>query len=309
MLIGFENIKSKLQDSYQQNRLHHAIMLCGKNGIGKASFAKEFALEILQAGKNTHHPDLLLIEREEDKKEISVAKIREIAKFFNQTSAISKNKFIIINSADELNRSSANALLKILEEPNNNNFLILISHSISKSLPTICSRCQIIKINDLNFDNFSKIIKEKIPDISLQQIKILSEICDNSVAKAINYGQDLSWIYEALLSSLNEKIIDENLIKKLSDKKFDFNNFIEIVDFFFLRFIKYLYGKIDFFIFEEKEVFQNLQNKFNVDKIFQIKDEATSGLMKATSLNLDKKLAVIIIFNLLQCPIDFQDFI
>ncbi|HLD77329.1 MAG TPA: hypothetical protein VI861_04270 [Rickettsiales bacterium] len=161
----------------------------------------------------------------------------------------------------------------------------------------------------LNFDNFSKIIKEKIPDISLQQIKILSEICDNSVAKAINYGQDLSWIYEALLSSLNEKIIDENLIKKLSDKKFDFNNFIEIVDFFFLRFIKYLYGKIDFFIFEEKEVFQNLQNKFNVDKIFQIKDEATSGLMKATSLNLDKKLAVIIIFNLLQCPIDFQDFI
>src|SRR3989338_1395027 len=135
MLIGFENIKSKLQDSYQQNRLHHAIMLCGKNGIGKASFAKEFALEILQAGKNTHHPDLLLIEREEDKKEISVAKIREIAKFFNQTSAISKNKFIIINSADELNRSSANALLKILEEPNNNNFLILISHSISKSLP------------------------------------------------------------------------------------------------------------------------------------------------------------------------------
>ena len=95
-----------------------------------------------------------------------------------------------------------------------------------------------------------------------------------------------------------KKLFNENLIKKAADKKFDFNNFIEISDFLFLRYIKYLNGKIDFFIFEEKEVFQELQNKFDLTKIFQIKDEASQNLMRAISLSLDKKLSVINFFNL-----------
>lgn len=296
-LIGFDALKIKLQNSYRQNLLHHAVLLNGKRGIGKASFAKHFAFEILNA-KNENHPDILIIEKEDGKKEISVEKIREISSFLNQTSAISKNKVIIIDGADELNRSSSNALLKILEEPHNNNFLILISHSISKLLPTIRSRCQIIKINDLGFDDFSKIVKKEMSQISNEQIKILSEICDNSPAKAINYGEELIWLYESFLSSLKNKIIDEELFKKLSDKKFNFENFNEIINLFFLRLIKYYRGQIDYFLFDEKTVFQNLQNKFSLKQIFDIYDEAGGSIAKANSLSLDKKLTFINFYNL-----------
>ncbi len=296
-LIGFDALKVKLQTSYKQNLLHHAILLNGKKGIGKASFAKNFAFEILNA-KDENHPDILIIEKEETKKEISVEKIREISSFLNQTSAISKNKVIIIDSADELNRSSSNALLKILEEPRNNNFLILISHSISKLLPTIRSRCQIVKINDLSFDDFSKIAKNEMPQIVDEQIKILSEICDNSPAKAINDGEDLIWLYDTLLNSLKNKIIDEELLKKLADKKFNFENFNEIINFFFLRLVKYYNGKIDYFLFDEKEVFLNLENKFSLKEIFDINDEANISIARANSLSLDKKLTFINFYNL-----------
>ncbi len=303
-LIGFDKIKAKLIDSYQQNRLHHAILLNGKSGIGKASFAKEFAFEILGA-KNENHPDLFLIEKEEGKKEISVEKIREISKFLNQTSAISKNKFIIIDSADELNRSSSNALLKILEEPHNNNFLILISHSISKLLPTIRSRCQIVKINDLNFEDFTKVLHDThpkfLPKIPDDKIKILSEICDNSPAKAISEGDDVIWLYSSLLNSLKNKIIDGELLKKIGEKNFNFENFSKIINFFFLRLAKYYSGQIDYFLFEEKEIFQHLKNKFSIEEIFAIDSEVKSQIAKTASLNLDKKLTLINIFNQIRC--------
>jgi DNA polymerase-3 subunit delta' len=115
MLIGFNQTKSALFNSHQTQKLHHAILLHGKKGIGKASFAAELAKEIL--GKSALYPDLLLIEKEAEKKEITVDKIRKIADFSNQTSAISADKFILIDSACELNKSASNALLKILEEP------------------------------------------------------------------------------------------------------------------------------------------------------------------------------------------------
>ena len=189
-MLGFEPIKSSLLSSHQNNKLHHAILLYGKKGIGKATFAKELVSEIFK-DKNPNHPDLLLIEKEADKKEISVEKIRNIANFFNQTSAISKYKFIIIDAADELNKSSSNALLKILEEPQTNNFLILIAHNPNKVLATIKSRCQSVKVPDLTFENFKEILQGNNKKISNEEITILSEICGNSPAKAIEYGQDI----------------------------------------------------------------------------------------------------------------------
>lgn len=84
-LLGFNSVKSTLLASYQNHKLPHAILLLGKKGIGKASFAREFALEITRS-----EPDILLIEKEAEKREINVEKIRGIRDFANQTAAISK---------------------------------------------------------------------------------------------------------------------------------------------------------------------------------------------------------------------------
>lgn len=296
MLIGFNQVKSTLLGSYKNQKLHHAILLHGKKGIGKSSFSKEFIGEILDT-KNANHPDLLLIEKESEKKEITVDKVRKIADFLNQTSAISKDKFILIDSACELNKSASNAILKILEEPHKNNFLILISHNLNRVLPTIRSRCQIVRVPDLSFENFSAILQKKNPRFSSDEIKFLAEICDNSPAEALNSGSDLTRFYELFLKSLNDKKISEELLKKVSDKNFSFTIFEKNFEFLINRLVKFLSGtSIDFF-FNEREFFLNLTQKFSTKQIFAIADESLILLHKTTSLNLDKKLTFVNLFN------------
>ena len=252
MLLGFESIKSTLLDSYQNQKLHHAILLCGKKGIGKASFAREFAEKIL-GEKIANHPDLLLIEKESGKKEITVDKIRKISEFANQTSAISPYKFIIVDSACELNKSAANALLKILEEPRDNNFLILVAHNLSRVLATIRSRCQIVKIADLNSADFTQILRQK--KFSAEEISFLSEICDNAPAIAIEMGTELTQLYQLFLESLKNKKINPEFLKKISDKNFSFVIFEKIFEFFSNRLFKFNVGaKINFF-YNEEEIF------------------------------------------------------
>ncbi len=295
-MLGFSSTKSTLLASYHHQKLPHAILLHGKKGIGKASFAKKFCGDIL-GGKNDAHPDLLLIEKEAEKKEINVEKIRQISGFANQTSAISENKFIIIDSACELNKSAANALLKVLEEPRPNNFLILISHNLSRVLPTIRSRCHIIKIPNFSLENFSEVLQQKNIKFSADEMKFLAEICDNSPAEAINFGADLTRVYQLFLRSIINKKIGEELLKKISDKNFSFTVFEKICEFFFNRLLKNLNKNQLHFFFDEKEVFQNLIQNFSAEKIFTIIDESLISLHKTAPLYLDKKLCVLNIFN------------
>ncbi len=295
-MIGFDEAKSALLSSYRQQKLHHAILLHGKKGIGKASFAREFAEEIL-SNKSAAHPDLLLIEKEAEKREIGVDKIRAIADFANQTSAISPNKFIIIDSACELNKSSANALLKILEEPRPNNFLILISHNLNRVLPTIRSRCHLVKIPDLSNADFCEVLRQKNLQFAAKDLPFITEICDNSPANAVNFGPELIRFYELFLRSIvNQKISDE-LLKKVADKTFPFAIFEKSCEFFFSRLLKRINTSSMVFYFEEEKVFLNLIQNFPTKKIFTIADESLNLLRKTTSLNLDKKLSFINIFN------------
>lgn len=287
-LIGFNSVKSTLLSSYQNHKLPHAILLSGKKGIGKATFANEFALQITHS-----NPDVLVIEKEAEKKEISVEKIRQIKDFVNHTSAISESKFIIVNSACELNKSASNALLKILEEPHPNNFLILIAHNLYRVLPTIRSRCQIVKIPDLSREDFTKIVKS--------DVDFLSEICDNSPVEAINLGAELSRFYALFLRSILNKKLSEELLKKIAEKNSSRENYFQVVEksceFFFNRLVKFYHNSVTKFYFEEEEVFLRLKQKFSAQKILTIYDESLILLRKTTSLHLDKKLTLINIFN------------
>ncbi len=295
-MIGFESIESTLYSSYNSNKLHHAILLHGKKGIGKASFALNFANKITNISSGTN-PNIFLISKEEDKKEISVNQIRKIPDFLNQTSANAKDKFIIIDSACELNKSSSNALLKTLEEPHPNNFLILVTHNINLVLPTIKSRCYIIKAPNISYDNFIKILQEKNPRLPELELKFLSEICDNSPALAIQFETELPRFYELFLRSVVNKKLSEELLKKVSDKNFPFLVFEKVFEFFIYRAFKFLQkSQMDFF-FEEESVFLNFIRKFSADEIFLIGDECLNMLRKTTQLHLDKKLTLINIFN------------
>ncbi len=238
-----------------------------------------------------------MVEKDPEKREINVDKIRKIAEFANQTSAISPNKFIIIDSACELNKSAANALLKLLEEPRPNNFLILVSHNLNRVLPTIRSRCQIVKIPDLSADDFTEILRQKNLHFSAKDQQFLAEICDNSPADAINLGLELTRFYELFLRSLYNKKISEDLLKKIADKNFSFSIFEKSYEFFISRLMQNLNSSDLNFYFDEEKVFLNLRQKFSAQKIFLIADESLILLRKTASLSLDRKLTLINIFN------------
>jgi len=143
-----------------QDRLPHAILLCGPEGIGLKQFAQTIAMQLLCLSKNPetnsacgscqscqlynagNHPDLNIIEPEETGKQLKIAQVRELIEYVALKSFSGKQKIAIIEPADAMNRATANALLKTLEEPPSQSMLFLLSHRPSKLPITIRSRCQ-----------------------------------------------------------------------------------------------------------------------------------------------------------------------
>ncbi len=295
-MIGYENIKSKILSDFAKNKMHHATILYGKKGMGKATFSKLLCLELLNS-KNNFHPDLLLIEKEEQKKEIGVDKIRAISDFSNQTHAQNDKKFIIIDSACELNKSSANSLLKILEEPKNSNYLILIAHNFNKIIPTIRSRCSLIKIDDFSKEQFNQILQNNNITLNEEVLILLSEMCENSPALAISMHQDLLRVYQLFIRSIINKKISDELIKKISDKNFAFIVFERVLSTFFNRLIKNL-NRINLnLINEEQESFHFVSNNLQINNILELVQKTMISFNQINSLYLDKKLFIINIFN------------
>ncbi|MET4683532.1 DNA polymerase III subunit delta' [Brevundimonas faecalis] len=153
-------------DALNRGRLHHAWLLCGVEGSGKATFAYRAARRLLGAAADTTrgplgsaphdpisrlvsaqaHPDLLVLERAvengKQKKAISVDQARELPEFFAKSPSQARHRVAIIDAADDLNINAANALLKVLEEPPESGVLFLVTHAPGRLLATIRSRCR-----------------------------------------------------------------------------------------------------------------------------------------------------------------------
>jgi DNA polymerase-3 subunit delta' len=172
-----QNAAAKLfLDASSSGNLHHAWLLVGERGVGKATFAYAAAKYLLSSSQsqaleiapdndiakkiaNSSHPDLFVLELEDGEKEIKVDAARELATFTSLTPALGHNKVIIIDSINELNNNAANSLLKLLEEPQDNTYLFLVCHSLANILPTIRSRCRQLKFLPLTFEAFFSIIQ------------------------------------------------------------------------------------------------------------------------------------------------------
>jgi len=153
-------------DAWARGRLHHAWLLCGVEGTGKATFAYRAARRLLGAEADPargplgarrddpvsrlisaqSHPDLLVLERLVEggkvKKSISVDQSRELPEFFSKSPSQAQHRVAIIDAADDLNINAANALLKVLEEPPERGVLFLVTHAPGRLLATIRSRCR-----------------------------------------------------------------------------------------------------------------------------------------------------------------------
>ncbi|OWV78844.1 DNA polymerase III subunit delta' [Rhizobium sp. R635] len=179
-LFGHEEAESFLAQSYRSGKGHHAILIEGPEGIGKATLAFRFANHVLShpdpgtAPETIADPDpsstvsrqivsgashnLLHLARPVDEKTgkvksaITVDEVRRAGKFFSQTSGTGNWRIVIVDPADDLNRNAANAILKILEEPPKRALFLVLSHAPGRLLPTIRSRCLPLKLAPLADD-------------------------------------------------------------------------------------------------------------------------------------------------------------
>jgi DNA polymerase III subunit delta' len=178
-LAGHTLAEAALLAAYRSGRMPHGFLLVGARGIGKATLAYRLARFVLAhpdpaaaevaaatslAVDPAHpaarriaaqaHGDLLVLERTANEKgvlrqQIAVEDVRRTVSFFGSTAGEGGWRIAIVDAVDELNRFSANALLKVLEEPPQRSLLLLVSHSLARVPPTLRSRCRIVTLRPL----------------------------------------------------------------------------------------------------------------------------------------------------------------
>lgn len=252
-----------ITEKFQNGNLHHANLLYGIKGAGKRNIVNEIAKNILSISTNNDvsnsinlfengtHPDVKILQSENI---ISVDEVRELISFTSLKPSISNVKIGIVDSAENLNISAANALLKILEEPQNDTYFFLLSDNLSKVIPTIKSRCLLINIEN-NFKN-DFFLNEEIKKIQLQDAKILKEITSSSIGFSVELiKKDLISILCDFLDIISKKYLipseNEKFFKK-KDESIEFD-LIKKVIFYILHLINPLessekilpYGKKD----------------------------------------------------------------
>lgn len=173
VLVGHEAAVRQLAAAVASGRMHHAWLICGPRGVGKATLAYRLAAHLLSGGgggdaldfdpngsaarwiSSQSHPDLFVLERAFDSKSkrlktaIAIDDARALLQFFSMTAGNSGWRVAIVDTADDLSTESANALLKIMEEPPPKTLILLVCNAPGRLLPTIRSRCSRLELAPL----------------------------------------------------------------------------------------------------------------------------------------------------------------
>lgn len=170
-IIGNKKIVDSLERALARGSLAQSYLFCGPESLGKFLLAKEFAQKLTGWQGEAVNKNLLLIEPEVEEKdgifkekEIKLEKIKQLQKEFSLTAYAKNYRVAIIRTAEKLNTSAQNALLKILEEPPEKSIIILVAEDEKKLLPTISSRCQIKRFKLLAEDELGARLDLNFPD-------------------------------------------------------------------------------------------------------------------------------------------------
>ena len=266
-VYGFSKEKRFLIDNYHKNSLANSIIFSGQKGIGKSTFVFSLLKEIFKLSvsenqikhhlnliDNNSHTNIKHLTKDYDdklKKEktiITVEQIRKLNNFFYETTFDDLPKFIIIDSADDLNINASNSLLKILEEPKNKTYIFLISHQLSSLLPTIRSRCLKFIFKNHNFETFKMILNDKIDINNEEGLKFLFDLSNGSPGIAIKLqDEEIYHLYNDILNSLieNEPLSQHNVDLSSKVSKFDndkFKIFLSLLKFILINLNKIKLG-------------------------------------------------------------------
>jgi DNA polymerase-3 subunit delta' len=286
-LYGHHSEFCNFIDLYKNKKLPNKILLSGEKGIGKSTLAYHLINRILSFEENDSYdeknfrinpenksfklilnksnPNFILIDIYEDKKTIDINQIRNLILTLNKSSFNTKPRLVLIDNIELLNINSVNALLKILEEPNENIYFILINNN-KKVLPTLKSRCLNYNIHlksKESFDISSKILGDNVKDLIHEQM-INCYSTPGSILNLLNFANTNN----VDLTQMNLK----DFIKKIiNEKKFKKDQFIKNL----------LYSLIELY-FRQNVSLKNIKllkiqnyflKKINNTRIFNLDDE------------------------------------
>tara|TARA_Y100000590_G_scaffold369328_1_gene430508 strand:+ start:1818 stop:2753 length:936 start_codon:yes stop_codon:yes gene_type:complete len=286
-IIGYNKIFFELKKLFDNDILPNKIIFSGINGIGKSTlayhltnyiFSKEESNKydstknlILSNNKsynlvlNNSHPNFFLITNEDEKKNIQISKIREMINFTNKSSFNDGYKIILINNIEYLNSNSTNALLKIIEEPNEKILFFLIHNNKAKILNTLKSRCITFNLF-LNNEDKLKVINKILNSEFYKDL-------NNDFKNNYNSPGDIISLYNFFNSNnIQSDLSIEDLLKFIIDKKlYKKDAFLKDK----LSFLIELYFNKKFFYFKQKNKIYDLykyfikkiddSNKYNLD--------------------------------------------
>ena len=301
-LYGMNTYFNEIINLYDLKKMPNKIILSGKSGLGKSTLAYHIVNYILSKDEeykydlnkmiinldnrsykllqNKSHPNFYLIDLIEEKKSIDIGQIREMITYTNKSSFNNLPRFILIDNIENLNKNSINALLKIVEEPNENIFFILIHNNEKKILPTLKSRCLTFKIN-FTFDQslaVSNLLygKDILKIINYDLISYYNT--PGEFTKLINFSEEKNIdLKDSPLKVLLHILIDNGYYKKNPFVKKLLINFIEL---FFLKEYKISRTKKSLFNF-----YHNFITKIHNTEKFNLDEESLFLEFKSRLLN------------------------
>ncbi len=235
-LFGHEEAARELHEAYRSGRMHHAVLLTGPKGIGKATLAFRFARFALShpdpedappagevplapvdprvAGQVAAgaHPNVLHLRRPWDEKEkklktlLTVDEVRRAVPFFGSAAGGRGYRIAIVDAADDMNPAAANALLKMLEEPPSRALFLVLSHAPGGLLPTIRSRCRRLPLSPLDIDGLDAAVTALGLHVDEADKPALAAISEGSVRRACELvesdGLDLDRAFREIVDAL-----------------------------------------------------------------------------------------------------------
>lgn len=308
-LVGHDQAMREVQAAFASGRMHHAWLIAGIEGIGKATLAKHIAQFVMANGQGElgkidpehrmaklveaeTHPDLLIIRRPLDEKTgeqrniIPVEEALKVAAFLRKTATHGGWRVVIIDEAHALNRNGQNAILKIIEEPPPRTLILVTVTTPGALLPTIRSRARILQLAPLDADHMRAILHHAAPQVLPADITALIDLSGGSIGFALKILRSETLpLYREMLAILDAMPqLDIARLHKLADqiaKKADAESFDVLTALLIERLRAVAHREA------------NSQAKARVGLALQIWDKTRATLAASDYANLDRKLAFI----------------
>lgn len=332
-IVGHQEAMAEVAGAIASGRMHHAWLLCGPRGIGKATLAYRMARTLLKYGVGVcvptnlsiagedqvfhwvqalSHPDFLLLRRQVDDKGniqnvLSVAVARRATDFFAHSAGEGGWRVCIVDSVDDMNLSAANALLKILEEPPAKSVFLLISHSPGRLLPTIRSRCRKLILSPLSESDLTSVVLQHFPEMNRDDLLLSAKLAQGSPGHALAMIRDggLDQFRELIRLLMALPTLDMAALHTLGDRlsranaETSYDAMTQMLSAWLARMIRAGAAGVlpDDRVAGEAALIERLVAAAPLDQWTQVWENINSLLRRADSVNLNRKQVILSIFS------------